>query len=309
MPRTVHAYLLLSIAVVAVSLGARPCRAAGCCTSATSFGVGRLLVWEDFAVGLQLGHARVLGNWTPGASLRANPADYAEGISHGRLWSIVRLHQRFEVQAFLPVLLNDRRSGGTRQLAGGLGDIGAAVRFQVLAIGELHRVPSLALITGFTAPTGRRVEETSPPLFAGTTGMGAWAGSAALESELALHPWFVRLDLGGWLYRSFVRADTGERQRPGPALRAAISAGRKLGPRWVLAGALSADWQAAVRIAGDSVPDSEAHLVTTAASASFRASPHWTLIGTLSNSVLPDGFGKNRDARIDGTLGIRYGHF
>jgi len=33
-------------------------------------------------------------------------------------------------------------------------------------------------------------------------------------------------------------------------------------------------------------------------SLSWRFDPHWTLVGTVANSVWPDGFGMNQDARI-----------
>lgn len=260
-------------------------------------------------MGLQAGHARVLGNWMADGSLRRNPPGYSESISHAQLWTIVRLHERIEAQGFVPILLNARSSGGTRQAAGGVGDVGAAVRWQLVAIGELHRVPSLALTAGFVAPTGRRVEETSPPLFAGTTGAGAWGASLAVQSEIAPHPWFVRLDLGGWLYRGFTRADTGAHQEPGILVRGGLSAGREVTPSLVLAASLSVEWQGRVHVDGEPVPASQARLVMAAASASWRMGPHWTIVSSVGNSWFPDGFGKNRDARIDGTLGVRYGWF
>ena len=59
----------------------------------------------------------------------------------------------------------------------GIGGHRAAARFEFLAIGALRGFPSFALVAATSAPTGRRVEQTSPPLFAGTTGRGAWSGS------------------------------------------------------------------------------------------------------------------------------------
>lgn len=57
--RRIRVLIAASLVAAAATLP-QPARAAACCTSAASFGVGRLLVWEDWAVGLQLSHARSL---------------------------------------------------------------------------------------------------------------------------------------------------------------------------------------------------------------------------------------------------------
>ncbi len=285
-------------------------RAAACCVSATSFGVGRLLIWEDFAVGLQLGHARLLGQWDPGGTLHRNPPGYSEGITHAQVWTILRLHQRVEAQGWLPVLVNDRWSAQTHQIAGGIGDAGAAARFLILAIGEFQGLPSLALTVGGFAPTGRRVEQTSPPLFAGTTGRGAWGGSLALESEYAPSPWFVRLEVGATAFLAFTRADTGQREQYGPSVRACLGSGRELVPgKLVAALALLGEMDARLKLDGVAIADSESRLVTLSASLAWRIDPHWTWVNVVSNSAWPHGFGKNLDARVDFTMGVRYGYF
>jgi hypothetical protein len=285
-------------------------QAAACCISATSFGVGRLLIWEDFASGVQLGHARTLGQWDASETLRWNPDQYSEGISQVQPWAIVRLHQRVQLQAWAPVLVNDRWSGSVHQVAGGLGDIGAAVRFEFLSIGALRGFPSFAATVGGIAPTGRRVEQTSPPLFAGTTGRGAWGGSLAIESEYAFFPWFVRLDASGSEFLTFRRPDTGQRQQYGPLVRVGLSTGREVVPgKLVAALAALGEWEGRVRQDGSTVPESQSHLYSLAASLSWRFDPHWTLVGTVANSVWPQGFGMNQDARVGFTLGGRYGHF
>lgn len=301
----------VSILVLALATGGgRQAQAAACCVSATSFGVGRLLIWEDFAAGIQLGHARILGQWDASSVLRWNPSDYSEGVSQIQPWAIVRLHERVQLQGWVPVLVNDRWSGAVHQVAGGLGDIGAAARFEFLAIGALRGFPSFALTGATTAPTGHRVEQTSPPLFAGTTGRGAWSGSLAIESEYPLAPYFLRLDASLTSFRSFDRSDTGQRQQYGPLLRAAISTGREIIPgKVVVALAALGEWERALRLGGVAVAESQSHLYSLAVSLSWRYQPHWTLVATVSNSVWPGGGGMNQDARIGVTLGARYGHF
>ncbi len=45
------------------------------------------------------------------------------------------------------------------------------------------------------------------------------------------------------------------------------------------------------------------------ASLSWRVNPHFTLVSSISNSVWPNGFGANLDARVGATVGVRYGYF
>jgi len=284
--------------------------AAPCCVSATSFGVGRLLIWEDFAAGLQLSHSRVFGEWDQSAHLRTNPDGYREGVTLAQPWAIVRLAERAELQAWAPILVNDRWSNGVHQIAGGLGDVGMASRFQLVAIGEYQGLPSLATTLGVVGPTGRRIEQTSPPLFAGATGRGSWGGFVAAETEYAHIPWFVRLEGALSLFAPFTRPDTGQRQQYGPLVVSTFSAGREVVPdKLVAAVAMTGEWQRKIKLEGAEVQQSQAYLYSIAASLSWRASPHWTLLWVVSDSLAPDGFGMNRDARIGGTFGVRYGYF
>lgn len=304
-----------SVLAVWLALGAlaavpRPARAAACCVSATSFGVGRLLAWEDAAAGVQVGHARSLGQWDSGGALRWNPPSYAEGQSTAQAWGIVRVHDRVQLQAWVPVVVNDRQSGRVSQVAGGLGDVGAAARLEVLKIGEYQGLPSLAFTAGALAPTGTRVEDTRPPLFAGATGRGAWGGSLAAEAEYAFLPWFVRLDGGVSGYLPFRRADTGATQRYGRVLQASVSTGRELAPDVLVAAlALTGEWESPVVLGGAELPGSGARQYSVAGSLAWRFDPRWTVTGGVTSNVWPDGAARNRDARVGFTLGVRRGHF
>jgi hypothetical protein len=307
--RVRRAALALGLALAGAAVP-RAGEAAACCMSATSFGVGRLMIWEDWAMGVRLGHARSLGQWTGEGDLRTNPAGYGAGITTVEPWAILRLHERVQLQAWAPILLEDRESEAASQVAGGLGDVGAAVRLEVISIGQYAGLPSLAVTLGGVAPTGQRVEETAPPLFAGTTGRGAWGAALALESEYAVLPWFVQLDAGAAWSFPFTRDDTGATQQYGPGLQIALSGGRELVPGVLVAAvAVSAEWEAPVEIDGEPVPGSDARSLALAGSLSWTLSPHWTLVTTFTTSTWPFDAGANRDARAGLIVGIRHGHF
>lgn len=298
-----------ALAVVAAAVPSTA-GAAACCTSATSFGIGRLLAWEDAAYGVQLSHARSLGQWDSGGTLRWNGSDFSDGLTQVQPWAILRLQDRVQLQAWLPIVVNDRRSASTSQVAWGLGDAGAALRLEVAKIGEYQGLPSFALTAGVVAPTGRRVEETKPPLFAGTTGRGAWGGSLAAEAEYALLPWFVRVEGGVTAFLPFDRADTGASQQYGPVAVAAASTGLELVPDVLVAAvALMGEWQSSIHVDGARVPDSRAYAYTLGTSLAWRADPHWSLVWSITNTVWPDGGGMNRDARVGLMMGVRHGVF
>jgi len=98
--------LLLALLLLSSS---GPCGLPAACP-ATSFGVGRLLVWEDFAIGLSLGHRARAGRVGRAREPSPQPPGYSEGITRAQLWMIVRLHERVQAQAWAPVLVNDRWS-------------------------------------------------------------------------------------------------------------------------------------------------------------------------------------------------------
>ncbi|HEU4382837.1 MAG TPA: hypothetical protein VFR85_04960 [Anaeromyxobacteraceae bacterium] len=301
---------LLFAAVLAALLAPRAASAAACCLSATSFGVGRLLVWEEMAAGVLTGYGWSLGQWTSSGQLQPNLPGFHDGVMLLEPYFILRVSERIQVQAWVPFLFNDRSMGPVDQFAGGVGDIGAALRFEVLAIGEYQGLPSLAFTVGGLAPSGTRVEQTLPPLLAGTTGRGSWAASLGLEAEYAWVPWFLRVEAAGTWYFPFQRQDNGLHQQWGPLLQTGISTGMEVVPdQLVLALGLLGEWEAAYQLEGEAIPSSSTRSLSAALSTSWRASPHWTLNGVVTNSVWPDGLGSNRDARLGFTIGVRYGHF
>jgi hypothetical protein len=309
---TARRALRTAAAAVAIATALTPpaASAAACCISATSFGVGRLLMWEEAAFGVSVGHARLLGEFETSTAFRPYGAAYTEGLTSVQPWAIVRVHPRIQLQAFVPVLVNDREGGGQRQVSGTVGDIGAAARFEFTAIGEYLHVPALALTVGVVAPTGRRVEATSPPLFAGATGLGAWQGALGLEGEYAFLPYFVRLNVGGSGFAPFTRADTGQRQVLGPLVQVAAATGREVVPdKVVVAASLQFDWQADAWLDSVRAPSSQASQFTVSLSVAWRVRPHWTLTCSAYDTAWPDGLGRNRDGRVGLSIGARYGLF
>lgn len=297
------------VLVAVVSSWAGQARAAACCTSATVFGVGRLLVWEDAAAGLQLGASNGFGRWSPQGEWRSLGEDRRELELSASAWAIMRLGQRWEAQARVPVLINVRRSDDVGAVGAGVGDVLLGVRYELVSLGEYLELPAVAFTAGLLAPTARREEASRLPLGADATGRGVWEGSVSVAVEQTWSTWFARLDAGGRVSLPFRRSDRALSQRYGPGLTLALSGGRELRPGLTAALLVQHEREGRLTLDGVPVDDSSSWGVSASAAVSWRFRPHWTLQAAITSDVFASGWGDNRPGQLSTTWGIRYGHF
>lgn len=285
--------------------------AAACCMSASVVGTGRLLNWEDAAAGLATTWGHDLGRYDSGGRFRAFGASLLEDELRVEAWGIVRLHERLQLSARVPWVTGVRASGGVSSVGTGIGDVSAALRWEAISLGEYEWVPGVALLAQLTTPTGRRPEQAIDPLGASATGRGAWAASLGVTLEATKLPWFVRLDAAAVYTAPFVRADTKVVQGFGPGLQVAISGGRELfQDKLVLALIARFEHEFPLALDGVVTPDSESTGLSTALAASFKLTPHWVLVSSVSTDVLGRlGLAQNRSERLAFHLGVRHGFF
>ena len=203
-----------------------------------------------------------------------------------------------------------RSAGDLRDFGGGIGDTQTGVRYDIIDIGEFLELPALAVTVGVIAPSGKSMNTTSSPLAADVTGRGAWAVGLGVTVEKAVLPWFVQGSANLSVPLPFVRADTGKRQRFGPTIGIRIASGLELLPdSLVLSGALRASREARLNIGGQSVKDSEKSDIGLGLSLSWQLDPRFTAIAAVDSGIFADNFGDNSQARVVGSLALRYGHF
>lgn len=306
MPRWSLPFLvaLLTLPVIA----APSTRAAPCCMSATAFGIGRLLIWEDFAVGLRTSLSPGLGDWDKDGHWRAWD-NYDETEWRSELWALAGLDRRASLFARVPAVLLARSTPGTSDTGGGLGDIAVGFRYELLAIGELLELPAIALTFSVLAPTGRATEASSSPLGADVTGRGAWVLSSGLSFELTRLPWFVRLDAGLSVPLPSERTDLGVDQRLGLSIDLALSGGLELTDGLVLSLIPRLTWTDKTRLDEEPVANTSRLDFGLALAGSWRIDPHWTMQASFDAPIPIDGLGLNQTARLQTTLGLRYGSF
>ena len=297
------------VAAIACLSGARA-EASPCCVSATAHGVGRLLMWEDWAVGMRTSMALGVGGWDTAGDFRAFGDTYAEQEWRQELWTLVGLVRRVELHARVPAVLTHRRAGSASETGGGLGDVQAGLRYEIVPFGGPPPVSGVATTLAVVAPTGRPLFSAHRPLGTDATGRGAWVVVAALALEQTRMPWFVQLEIGASLPLPMERGDLEVVQRFGPGLQIAPIGGVEVVPGSVvvsLTGYLS--WEAPLTLDGRTVADSS-HLDTgLGAAASWRVLPHWTLQVSAATGLFLDGLGANQPGRVTATVGVRYGHF
>lgn len=304
--RPAGATLLIAALIGAVFLLPPRAAAAPCCMSATAFGMGRLAIWEDFALGLRTSLSPSLGAWDA-AGHWSSYDDYADLEWRSELWALVAIDRRLSVFARLPAVATHRSAGALSDLGGGVGDLSFGGRYELLSIGEVAELPAIALTLSVLAPTGRATADAETPLGVDVTGRGAWVLSAGLSLEVTRLPWFVRLDLGLTVPLPARRDDLGLSQRLGPSFDLGLSGGVEVAPRVVVSLASHLMLSSDNILDGASVPHSDRFELGLGPALSWGFAWSWTLQAGLDTNLFAADLGRNVPGRVTTTLGLRYG--
>jgi hypothetical protein len=222
---------------------------------------------------------------------------------------MLRVHERLQLAARVPWVQGLRQSGNSGLVtAGGLGDVQAGLRWDIVAVGERPERPAVAILASVTLPTATRAEEATAPLGVDATGRGVWGGALGVAVEQVWMPWFVRFEarLAGSV--PFVRRDAQVSQQFGPVGQLAVSGGREVVPRRVtlaLQLLLEREWPYAID--GKTEGRSGVLGLTTALSASWRLDWRWTLTAGVTSDALDGLIGaQNHTERWTASLGVRH---
>lgn len=289
--------------VVAAPLSAR---AAAWCLSTSTFGAGRLAIWEDAAVTLSGSWSGGAGRWDErGRFLAAEDYDESEGRIAASLQ--LRLASTLEAQLRAPWVLGSRRAGDLEERGNGAGDAGLSLRWEALPIGAIRELPGIAIVASVVAPTGRSVQESETVLGSDVTGRGAWVLSGGVSLERAHDPWFVRLD--GSLLVPLPSDAGGRRLQLGRGAEVLAGGGVEALGGVVIALESRLSWEGPLSLDGVAVPDSRSFEIAAGPAASWRVTPHWTLQASAETGIFLDGAGANRTGRRSLSMGVRHAIF
>jgi hypothetical protein len=297
------------LALAAVTLAPDEAVAAPCCISATAFGVGRLLIDEQFAVGLNQSVAGTVGRWDFDRKFVGTLGGYTDITARTELWALVGAHRKVAFYGRAPLVTTHRAAGGLSETNARLGDVDFGMRVDAIAIGEWAYVPGIALLVSTMAPSGTPPWRSSTQLGADVAGRGAWILSFAVAIEEAVDTWFFRLQGGLTVPFENGRDDTGGRQKYGLGQQLALVIGDAVTDTLTVSGTLRFSREGPLSDNGIEQPLSGWYESGLALNVSWRADLNWTLQSGLDVSLPIDEFGANQFARITGNIGCRFGWF
>lgn len=188
-PSTFRSALALA---AAAWLGApRDARAQACCAGASVVTPARLELHERALAGVEVRGAGVIGSYTPAGTYRAAAPGATELDFEEDLLGAIRFFSRAQFALQVPFVETYRHDAAGSGAGGGIGDVNASIRYDFLLAGEARYLPGIAVLAGVTAPTGRPVESSTPPLNVDATGIGAWQANLAVALEELAGPWLV----------------------------------------------------------------------------------------------------------------------
>jgi hypothetical protein len=261
---------------------------------------GRLELHEDRLVGVQLKAAQVLGLYATNGAFTPPGAGEVEQDFEEDVFGAFRVLQRGQVALLVPFVETrraDPRDGA--RFGGGIGDVNASVRYDFVQAGESLTVPGIALLGGFTFPTGKSVEQATPPLNVDSTGVGAFQANAALAIEQTFGSWLVNAT-------GMVAARTprfGQTLAPQITL---LAAGAYTFPNdMALALSVSYAFEGdATTSGGADVPDSSKRLTVVTLSGLWPFADGWRLLGAAFVDPPLSGFGSNQSPSTGLTLTV-----
>lgn len=288
---------------------ARDAHSAACCMSATSVGIGRLMIWEKFALGLRTTVFGGLGRWDTKQQWLPYGDGYKELEWRSAFWGIVRLSRKASLFGRLPWVLNVKEAGTHKGWGGGFADTQLGLRYELLSIGELLHVPAIALTFAINAPLGTPTHKASTPLGTEVTGRGAWVLSAGMVLEKTMMPWYVRLSLGVQVPLPMWREGLEVYQRFGVLVESALVGGVEIVEGLVLSLILRLGWEDDIRHNEENLPNTGRLDIGAALTLAWQFHAHWSVVIGVDTGVFVSGFGDNLPGRLSGNVGLRYGFF
>jgi hypothetical protein len=191
--------VLACASILAMTRGAR---AQACCVAPGTVGPARLARQEVLLVGVEARARWAYGSLDGGGAFRTPPKGAYDVALEQDLFVTGRLLRRGQLTATLPFVETLRGTSASSSSGGGLGDVRAAARWDLLFPEEVRWVPGIAVLAGGSLPTGVPAERASDALATGATGTGTASGWVGLGVEQTTGPW-----LFGGLGQIAFRAD------------------------------------------------------------------------------------------------------
>jgi hypothetical protein len=242
----------------------------------------RLKLYEAYAVGLQTRIRSVLGSFDEHGGYAPSPAGAREMDTEEDLFAAARVGLHLQVALQVPFVQTARSAGGLSGWGGGVGDVAANVRWDILLAGDRPGWPGIALIAGLVAPTGRSPDQATDPLVTTATGAGSWQGNLGLSVEPVIGRVFVAAT--GWI--GLRSPTTGlVRQSFAPIFTALLAGGYAFQGRTTVGAFLQGVRHGDAHDDRGPVASSAEGLLTAGVAAVFQLGDSWRLQGTAASDL------------------------
>jgi hypothetical protein len=292
---------------VALAAGAtalpRSAVAQACCVGTGLVTPARLRTFESHAVGIQMRARSVMGAFRGSGSYATSASGSRELAFEEDLFGALRFGSHFQVGLWAPFVQTSRAADGYSGWGGGLGDVAANARLDIVNAGTRGHWPGVAIMAGLSVPTGTPLDEADDPLLTGGTGTGSFEGNFGLGIEEIVGNGF--LSLSGWVSKRSARTvATGVEQSFAPRLSALLSGGYTFGHDVTVGAFAFMMRQGDGRDTTGAIANSGVALVTTGAALSLPFWETWRLQTTLFTDVPMAGWGRNQTVGFGGTVAI-----
>jgi len=268
-----------------------------CCAGASVLTPARLTPLDDALVGLQLRGARIVGSYDSSGQYVPSPGGVTEIDLEQDLIGSLRVFGRGQLSLSIPILQTIRSAGNiSGEVGGGLGDIAASGRYDIVLAGEHRWLPGIAILAGVTFPTGKPVESASQPLGSDATGTGAFQATVGLAFEQIWGHIFANVT--ALALQSAPRHVNGISETLGLQGTASAAAGWVFDRGGALALNLVAMRSADAVQNGESVPDSARGRTLLGLAGAFPLAERWRIQGSFVSDLPFQSMGKNEPAGI-----------
>ena len=295
---------LLGVAVLlALSIAMpRRARAQACCVATGLTTPARLRLYEDGAVGVQTRIRSVLGSFDARGNYVPAPAGDHELDAEEDLFVAKRFGPHWQISLQVPFVQTARSAGSVSGWGGGLGDVSANARWDVLIAGDRPGQPGIALLAGVTPPSGRSQDASSDPSNTAATGTGAWQGNLGLSVEPVFGRWFA--SVSAWVGQ---RTSTTEPivETFAPTFTQLLEGGYTFVDNRSIGGFLQAMQQGNARDARGSVAGSAVGLFTGGVAFIWPfGSDEWRLQSSAAADLPLDNLGRNHSTGVSVTAAV-----
>jgi hypothetical protein len=296
-------------AALLVAASAAPSRAwaAACCGS--GHGVGPVLTdSERAAFTLGLGAAARLGQWSYRGVYRPLGGGNFDRELRSEVSWIVRVLEPLQLGVALPMSYAFKRMADTSSTGGGVGDITAFARFDLVESRPNRWFPGIALTLSALVPTGLPLARSNDPLGADATGLGTAEirpGVAIEKRWLAGFSATVLASLGIRFGYHIESGGSGGHVSPAPRL-SLLAAGGPFFPFGLSASVgILFEREAAPSIDGNAATSAARGKTAAVAFLAYDLAARWTAFASAQLDLPISGLGQNEPLAFTPILGIR----